>query len=130
MALMVTKQDFLAWAQTQPPEQPYDPTDCCHCALSRFAIAMELVTSGQLRGSQPGLPHVYIELTGTMLTNYYEFERPLFSDGFNPISFVAPGGRLGEDEETYYAARTIIVFEYGWVAIVQPDGTFEVARMD
>lgn len=26
--------------------------------------------------------------------------------------------------------ETIVVFEYAWVAIVQPDGTFEVARMD
>lgn len=26
--------------------------------------------------------------------------------------------------------ETIIIYQHAWVAIVQPDGTFEVARMD
>lgn len=100
---MVTKQDFLAWAQTQPPEQPYDPTDCYHCALSRFVIAMGLVTLEQLRGLQP--EHVFITLEGTMRINHYS-EKPIFSDGFDPYWFVVPSFRPGDDEETYRAART------------------------
>jgi hypothetical protein len=32
--------------------------------------------------------------------------------------------------ETTLRSETIIYYDYSWVAIVQPDGSFEVSRMD
>lgn len=41
--------------------------------------------------------------------------------GDEPTQFVA---------HTHFRNERVVLYEHGWVAIVQPDGSFEVARMD
>jgi hypothetical protein len=62
------------------------------------------------------------------------FPRKLGNTGFKML----PNGNMkypGDPEtqllgESMLRTETIRVYNHAWVAIVQPDGTFEVARMD
>jgi len=67
-------------------------------------------------------------------------ERYAHGGGWRPMK----GHKMGEDMEIKYPGdpvmwpwalmklrdETVVVYQYGWVAIIQPDGSYEVARMD
>ncbi len=67
-------------------------------------------------------------------------ENYAFAGGWTPFSGVTmlPSGNIQypEDDETRLLFETrlrdelIRVYEHAWVAIIQPDGKFEISRMD
>lgn len=61
---------------------------------------------------------------------WHPFPGHTFHDGLEPTLTYPEDPPLGAVAEWKLRDERIILFDSAWVAIVQPDGSYEIARMD